>query len=157
MQLTSPAFREGERIPMRYTCEGENINPPLFIREVPPLAKSLALIMEDPDVPKQIRPDGMWDHWVVFNLSPTLIEIKAGEEPRGIHGIRTDGQTGYFGPCPPDREHRYYFKAYALDALLHLAPRSTKQQVVAAMQDHILAKAGLMGRYEKRRLGERRP
>lgn len=151
MLLMSPAFKQGERIPMKYTCEGEGINPPLLIKDVPEQTKSLVLIMEDPDVPKQLRPDGMWDHWVVFNLPPNLREIKSGEEPKGTHGIRTDGQMGYYGPCPPDREHRYFFKLYALDALLHLPPRAPKQQVVAAMQGHILTKTELMGRYEKRK------
>lgn len=149
MKLTSTAFEHQGKIPSQYTCDGANINPPLIISEVPAQAKSLALIMDDPDVPKRLRQDGMWDHWIVFNIPPTLTEVKEGEEPEGIHGLGTSGNLDYFGPCPPDREHRYFFKLYALDSQLNLPPKATKQQVEKAMQGHILAQAELMGKYQR--------
>lgn len=149
MKLTSPAFKEGESIPSLYTCEGKNISPPLSLEAVPSRAKSLVLIVEDPDVPIRLRSDGMWDHWVVFNIPADLQSIDAGETPPGLLGKTTSGHTRYEGPCPPDREHRYFFKLYALDALLSLPAGSSKKSVLAAMQGHILAEAVLMGRYEK--------
>ncbi len=149
MKLTSPAFAHGGKIPSKHTCDGPNVNPPLNISEVPAGAKSLALIMDDPDVPKHLRPDGMWDHWVVFNIPVKTTEIQEAQEPKGVHGTGTGGNTKYFGPCPPDREHRYFFKLYALDAELALPEKSTKAQVEKAMAGHILEKTELMGRYER--------
>jgi len=149
MKLTSPAFEHEGKIPAKYTCDGENINPSLKITDVPSGAKSLVLIMDDPDVPKYLRKDGMWDHWVVFNIPASLREMKEGEEPAGTHGIGTGGNLNYMGPCPPDREHRYFFKLYALDTELNLPEKATKQQVEKAMEGHILANAQLMGRYKR--------
>jgi Raf kinase inhibitor-like YbhB/YbcL family protein len=150
MHLTSPAFKNGEKIGKIYTCEGEGISPPLFIEEVPKAAKSLVLIMDDPDVPAYIRKDQMFDHWVIFNMDPHTKELKAGMKPPGIEGKNSSGQNGYIGPCPPDREHRYFFKLYALDTLLKLSNDVSKKDVEEAMQGHILAEAVLMGRYEKK-------
>lgn len=149
MKLTSPAFEHEGKIPAKYTCDGENINPPLKIADVPSGAKSLVLIMDDPDVPKYLRKDGMWDHWVVFNIPPGVREIKEGEEPQGTHGIGTGSNLNYMGPCPPDREHRYFFKLYALDTELNLPEKATKQQIEKAMEGHILAETQLMGRYKR--------
>jgi Raf kinase inhibitor-like YbhB/YbcL family protein len=149
MKLTSPAFEHGGKIPSKYTCDGENINPPLTISDVPSEARSLVLIMDDPDVPKHLRGDGMWDHWVVFNIPATIRDIKEGKEPGGTPGIGTGGNLDYYGPCPPDREHRYFFKLYALDAELDLPEKTTKQGVERAMEGHVIAKAELMGRYER--------
>ena len=149
MKLVSPAFKQGAKIPAKYTCDGENISPPLTISDVPSETKSLALIMEDPDVPRNIREDGMWDHWVVFDMPGDLCEIREGEEPEGTHGIGTGENLSYFGPCPPDREHRYFFKFYALDMELGLPEKATKQEVEKAMESHILSKAELMGTYER--------
>lgn len=149
MQLTSPVFERGGKIPAKYTCDGENINPPLTISDVPSEAKSLVLIMDDPDVPKRLRADGMWDHWIIFNLPPHLTKIEEGKEPEGIHGIGTGNNLNYYGPCPPDREHRYFFKLYALDTQLNLPEKATKQQVEQAMNEHILAKTELIGRYQR--------
>jgi len=150
MKLTSAAFEHGGKIPSKHTCDGENSNPPLTIADVPSGAKSLVLIMDDPDVPKSIRKDGMWDHWVVFNIPPDLREIKTGEEPEGVHGSGSGGNENYFGPCPPDREHRYFFKLYAIDAALDLPTKVSKRQVEAAMEGHIVAQTELMGRYERK-------
>lgn len=149
MKLTSSAFSHEDKIPSKYTCDGDNINPPLSISDVPPGAKSLVLLMDDPDVPKTIRKDGMWDHWVVFNIPPSVREIEEGMEPDGTHGAGTGGNESYFGPCPPDREHRYFFKLYALEKELDLPKGAKKSQVEKVMQGHIMAEAVLMGRYER--------
>lgn len=149
MKLTSTVFHEGGIIPSLYTCEGKNINPPLDIAGVPPNAKSLVLIMDDPDVPKSLRPDGMYDHWVVTDIPPSTQKIHEHAKPPGIVGKNTGGENKYIGPCPPDREHRYFFKLYALDKMLHLPAGSSKKEVEKAMQGHILAECHLMGRYEK--------
>ena len=147
MQLTSPAFEHEGYIPKKYTCDGANINPPLHIADVPANAKSLVLIMDDPDVPRHLRPDGMYDHWILFNMPPETREIAEAHEPLGTHGMGTGGKTNYVGPCPPDKEHRYFFKLYALDTLLSLPEKSTKKDVEKAMQNHILAETQLMGIY----------
>ncbi len=149
MKLTSSMFTHNGKIPSKYTCDSDNISPPLAIADVPAGAKSLTLIMDDPDVPKNLREDGMWDHWVVFNIPTNTTDIHEGKEPVGIHGSGTAGNLSYFGPCPPDREHRYFFKLYALDTELNLAEKSTKQQVEAAMEGHILQQAELIGLYER--------
>ncbi|MEX1297983.1 MAG: YbhB/YbcL family Raf kinase inhibitor-like protein, partial [Desulfotignum sp.] len=149
MKLTSTAFNQGERIPSIYTCDGDNINPPLEITGVPHEAQSLVLIMDDPDVPKSLREDGMWDHWVVFNIPPDTRTIEENTEPEGTPGIGTNEETGYFGPCPPDREHRYFFKLFALDTRLDLPEKSTKALVEEAMAGHVLFHAELMGTYER--------
>ena len=150
MKLTSTAFDHGTRIPAKYTCDGENISPPLTFSDVPQNAKSLALVLDDPDVPKQVRKEGFWDHWVVFNIPPDVRDIREGHEPPGTHGSGTGGNLTYFGPCPPDREHRYFFRLYALDAEIQLPEKSTKTEVLKAMEGHLVAKAELIGRYERK-------
>jgi Raf kinase inhibitor-like YbhB/YbcL family protein len=149
MKLISKAFQNEGIIPVKYTCDGENMSPPLSISDVPGEAKSLVLIMDDPDVPSSIRKDGIWDHWVVFNIPTDVHEIIEGNEPPGVPGKGTNGETGYFGPCPPDREHRYYFRIYALDNNLDLEEGVDKKTVEKAMKDNIIAKDVLMGRYER--------
>jgi Raf kinase inhibitor-like YbhB/YbcL family protein len=150
MKISSPAFGNGEKIPSKYTCDGQNISPPLEISQVPAGARSLVLIMEDPDVPKNLRKDGMWDHWVVFNMPADLQHIAEAVTPPGIEGTGTNGKPGYMGPCPPDREHRYFFKLFALDTVsLALDGSATKADVLRAMTDHLLAQTELMGRYER--------
>ncbi|MCH9628083.1 MAG: hypothetical protein S4CHLAM2_17350 [Chlamydiales bacterium] len=149
MQLTSPVFSQGESIPRKYTCQGVDISPPLALLDVPESAKTLALIMDDPDVPHQLRPDGMWVHWVAFNIDPHTTEILEGVPTLGIFGKNTGGQNRYMGPCPPDREHRYFIKVYAVDQELDLAEGATKDELLAAMEGHIVAEAHLMGLYEQ--------
>src|SRR5437899_6967753 len=107
--------------------------------------------MDDPDVPVQLRKDQMWDHWVVYNIPPETKQFKEAATPPGIQGKNTSGQNKYQGPCPPDREHRYFFKLYALDAMLRLPPGASKKEVEQAMQGHILKEAHLMGKYEKKK------
>ena len=149
MKLKSRAFEHEGKIPSKHTCDGENVSPLLEISDVPKNAKSLVLIMDDPDVPKRLRKDGMWDHWVVFNIPPDVQKIAEGEEPPGTPGIGTSGNSGYYGPCPPDREHRYFFKLYAMDRLLNLPEKSTKTTVEKEMAGHVIEEAVLMGRYER--------
>jgi len=128
------------------------VNPPLEASEIPKEAVSLVLILEDPDVPRNIRKDGKWHHWIIFNMpksSLTTWGIEERKEPEGVKGLGTGGNLNYYGPCPPDREHRYYFRLFALDALLDLPEKATFQQVMKAMEGHILAETELMGRYER--------
>ena len=147
MKLTSNAFSHQGYIPREYTCDGANKNPPLNISDAPADTKSLVLILEDPDVPKYLREDQMWDHWIVFNIPPQTTQIQEGEEPIGLHGLGTGNTLEYYGPCPPDGEHRYFFKLFALDTMLTLAEKSTKKEVEKAMEGHILATTELMGVY----------
>jgi|SRR3989344_1732004 len=151
MELKSSAFEDGGVIPSKYTCDGGNINPPLSITGVPEDAKSLVIIMDDHDVPKSVRSDGVWDHWVVFNIPPNLNVINEGEKITGIYGKTSGGKTEYGGPCPPDREHRYMFYLYALDGELSLPSGSTKSEVLNAMNGHILEKTTLVGKYNRKR------
>ncbi len=150
MQLTSPAFRHNGLIPLRYTCDGDNINPPLLFEDVPDNAHSLVLLVDDPDVPKHLRADGMWDHWVVFNIPPDIMVIEEGKGvSKAIIGSNTLGKNEYQGPCPPDREHRYFFKLYALDTTLPLHHGSSKKEIEEALKGHVLGYAELIGRYER--------
>lgn len=152
MKLTSPAFKEGESIPPIYTCDGKNISPPLEISNIPKNVKSLALIMDDPDIPdfaKEKFKVKVWDHWIVWNIPPETKEIHEGENPKGILGVNTRGNLAYGGPCPPDKEHRYFFKLYALDTRLNLKQGSNKKELEKAMQNHILAEVQLIGRYKR--------
>jgi hypothetical protein len=150
MDLTSPAFDHEGVIPSKYTCDGNDVIPPLEMADVPSKAKSLALIVEDPDVPTSVRPDGMWDHWLVWNIDPTASTIEEGQTPDGVVGKNTGGDDGYMGPCPPDKEHRYFFRLYALDVDdLGLGTGAKKDDLLQAMQGHILKEAVLMGRYDR--------
>jgi len=151
MKLTSSAFSEGTRIPAKYSCDGENVSPPLAIEGVPPEAQSLVLLMDDPDIPDFVKEKyGIeeFDHWVCFNIAPNKTQISEGEEP-GTLGNNTSGNAAYTGPCPPDREHRYFFKLFALDCDLDLPEGCSKHDVLDAIDGHILAEATLMGRYER--------
>src|SRR3989338_10410540 len=149
MKITSPKFENGKKIPEEYTCDSKNISPPLEISGVPKEAKSLVLIMEDPDVPKSVRADGMWNHWIKFNLPPNLTAIEEGKDPSGVSGINTSGNLKYVPPCPPDREHRYFFYLYSLDASLDLKEGATKTEVLSALEGHILQKTELVGLYNR--------
>jgi hypothetical protein len=154
MKLTSPAFSEGGEIPSEFTCDGANTNPQLDIAGVPANAKSLVLIMDDPDVPAAVRPERIWDHWVVFNIPPETITVPAGQNPPGVAGKNSGGKLAYGGPCPPPqyepKRHRYFFKLYALDAMLDLPEGATKQQVISSMKEKIISTATLMGTYQRK-------
>lgn len=163
MKISSPVFSNNEKIPSKYTCDGENINPPLEFFEIPEGTKSLALIVDDPDVPKNIREDGLWVHWVLWNIPPNVREIpesvdissgtRASEATLfgAIEGENTSRGRGYTGPCPPDREHRYFFKLYALDIMVpsEFVWKDPNTDFEKAMEGHILEKAELIGRYER--------
>jgi Raf kinase inhibitor-like YbhB/YbcL family protein len=151
MTLKSSVFEDEGVIPSKYTCDGENINPPFYISDVPDDAKSLVLIMEDPDVSKKFRPDGIFDHWVVFNMPASTISIDEGQDAPGIYGSNTSGKAQYTGPCPPDREHRYIFSLYALDTDLSLETGAMKKDVLEAMEGHSLAETELVGRYNRKK------
>lgn len=154
MKLTSPAFTDGGKIPSKYTCDSQNINPPLTFSDVPEDAKSLVLIMDDPDIPDFVKDKfgiKVWDHWVVFNIPPTTKGVMEGKNLPGKLGKNTGGKNAYGGPCPPDREHRYFFKLYALDTHLDLPEGAAKAEVEKAMKGHILAEAKLMGKYERKK------
>ncbi len=146
MKLSSPAFQNGSLIPQKYGRDFENVNPPLIIDGVPKEAKSLVLLMDDPDVPEAAGVP-VWDHWVVFNIPPTIQSIPENWKVIGVRVKGTRGELDYGGPRPPDKEHRYFFKLYALDCLLNLLEGSSKQEIIDAMQNHIIDEAELMGRF----------
>lgn len=145
MMITSTAFEHNQTIPKKYTGFGENVNPPLFFGDLPQGTQSLALFVEDPDVPSSAGVS-VWDHWVVFNIPPNQLRLPEKVAGVGISGRNTSGDLGYTGPRPPDSEHRYFFKLFALNAMLPLKAGATKQEVVAAMEGHIIDRAILVGR-----------
>lgn len=150
MKISSPVFKHKEQIPSHYTCDGANINPPLVISEVPAPAKSLVLIMDDPDVPTFIRADGLWVHWLVWNIDPHTTLIKENSSDFGVVGPNTRNVNAYGGPCPPDREHRYFFKLYALDIILDLANSADKNQLEQAMSGHVIEQSEIIGLYQRK-------
>ena len=154
--LSSPGFRPGGGIPARYTCEGEDISPPLVWSAPPPATKSLALIVDDPDAPDPGHPKMTWVHWVLYNLPPNGGSLREAVTdsalPAGVRqGLNDWKRAGYGGPCPPIGRHRYFFKLYALDVVLPDAPRLSKAQLEAAFTGHVLARSELIGTYEKKR------
>ncbi len=148
MKLTSPDFFDGGLIPAKHTCNGENLRPKLFLTEVPEEAVSLVITMHDPDVPTSLRADGNWDHWSVWNLPKETREINPEELPKeAVEGITSFGKAGYGGPCPPDREHRYFWRAYALSKTLDLPKETNRFQLEKEITPYVLAEASLVGRY----------
>jgi Raf kinase inhibitor-like YbhB/YbcL family protein len=151
MQLESSAFRAGGVIPVRHTCEGENISPELSWTEVPSEAKALVLILHDPDAPRA----GGFTHWVLYDIDPAIKQIEE-DIPKhkkssgiGLQGKNDSGKVGYMGPCPPSGTHRYIATLFALDTALNLKAGASHQEVEAAMEGHILEKSALMGTYTK--------
>ena len=143
LTITSSAFESKGVIPAKYTCDGEDVNPPLSFEGVPEGTESLVLIVDDPDAPM-----GTWDHWVVWNI-PSVEKIEENNVP-GTEGLNDFGKHSYGGPCPPSGTHRYYFKVYALDRKLDLPSNSRKRNVEKAMEEHILAKGQIVGLYSRR-------
>jgi len=145
LTLTSPAFADGEPIPEEYGYEARDVNPPLRIDGVPDAAESIVLLVDDPDA---VEPAGkVWDHWTVYDLDPELTEIPEDWDVEGVEGRNDYGEIGYGGPNPPDGEHTYRFRVYALDRSLNTAGVETKDAVEAAMDGHVLAQATLTGTY----------
>jgi Raf kinase inhibitor-like YbhB/YbcL family protein len=145
MKITSSAFESGGNIPSKFTCDGADANPALRVEGAPAEAKSLVLIVDDPDAPS-----GLFSHWLVWNMDPKTTEIAEGTAPStGTQGKSDFGKTGYGGPCPPSGTHRYYFKIFALDNQLNLSAGSKRGQLDSAMKGHIIAQGELMGRYSR--------
>lgn len=154
MQLTSPAFQNGGEIPAKYTCEGEDIPPPLAWTGVPSGAQSLALIVDDPDAPDPAHPKTTWVHWVVYDIPPGAGSLPEGGKPLPAgarEGLNDWKRTGYGGPCPPVGRHRYFHKLYALDTVLPDLGAATKGKLEAAMKQHVVGQAELVGTYQKRK------
>lgn len=150
MVIASPSFKAGERIPSVHSCDGDDTSPPLQWNDPPAQTKSFALISDDPDAPS-----GDWVHWVVWNIPAEARALpeslpKKGALPDGTRqGTNDFGRIGYGGPCPPSGTHRYYFRLYALDAVLELPEAARKAQLERAMKAHVLAAAELMGKYQR--------
>jgi len=153
-ELKSTAFAPDGEIPRRYTCQGKDISPPLAWSGVPSNAKSLVLVLEDPDAPDPAAPKETWVHWVLYNIPPQAHALPEGAKhlpPGTREGENDGGRTGYAGPCPPVGRHRYFHRLYALDAVLpDLGPAPSRAKVEAAMRAHVIAQAELVGTYQKR-------
>lgn len=157
MNLSSTAFAHNGAIPPKYTCDGRDLSPPLAWSGVPPEAKSLALVVEDPDAPDPAAPSMTWVHWVLYNIPPEcdgLPEAVRTLPAHALQGLNDWKRTGYGGPCPPVGRHRYFHRLYALDALLPDLRRPTRGKLQAAMKGHVIAEAALLGTYQK---GKRHP
>ncbi len=151
MKIESSAFKNNSEIPSRFTCDGEGVNPGLIFKDIPKEAKSLALVVDDPDA----EPAGTWVHWLMWNVTPNVMEIKEASTPAGaVVGANSWSDSPFrnsFGaPCPPNGSHRYFFKLYALDIVLNIPSTSQSKDLVSAMEGHILSKAELMGRYQRK-------
>jgi Raf kinase inhibitor-like YbhB/YbcL family protein len=146
MKITSSAFQEGGNIPSKFTCDGSDTSPPLQIAEVPAGAKSLALVVDDPDAPS-----GLFTHWMVWNISPKSSTIAEGGALKGVHGTNDFGKSSYGGPCPPSGTHRYYFKIFALDRELDLPAGAERSQLDAAIKGHVIAQGELVGHYARKK------
>lgn len=151
LQISSSAFAPNGVIPQKYACDGERVNPPLAFSGVPAKAQSLVLIMDDPDVPKNLVPSGVFDHWLVWDMPTSTKGFAEADKAAGTTGINGMGKPGYVPPCPPDKEHRYFFKLYALDTTLKGAKIGNKADLEAAMKGHIVAQAELIGRYNQQK------
>jgi Raf kinase inhibitor-like YbhB/YbcL family protein len=151
IKIKSAAFEEGGMIPKKYTCDGRDVSPPLSWTSVPEGTKSLALICDDPDAPTR----GTWIHWVIFNIPADTRELPESIPPQRTlaigakQGINDFRKIGYGGPCPPSGTHRYYFYLYALDTEINLEGGATKEQLMRAMEGHILAEGKIMGKYKR--------
>lgn len=154
LTLTSTAFRHNGEIPEQYTCDGEDISPPLSWSGVPDGTQSLVLIVDDPDAPDPKAPKMTWVHWVLYNLPPDTTSLAEDLDPEDLpkgtlEGVNDWKRTGYGGPCPPMGRHRYFHKLYALDTVLPDMNRPTKARIESAMQGHILSQAEIVGTYQR--------
>jgi Raf kinase inhibitor-like YbhB/YbcL family protein len=154
LTLSSSAFAAGGQIPDAYTCEGKDVSPPLAWSGAPSATRSFAFIVDDPDAPDPAAPKMTWVHWVLYDLPASASALPEAVRPQSAgtrEGLNDWKKTGYGGPCPPSGRHRYFFKLYALDAVLGDLQRPTKAALEKAMQGHVLAQATLIGTYQKRR------
>ncbi len=156
LTLKSTAFTHGGEIPSKYTCEGEDIASPLAWEGVPDGTRSLVLIVDDPDAPDPKAPKMTWVHWVLYNIPPDTTSLPEGSTSKDLpsgtaEGLNDWGRAGYGGPCPPIGRHRYFYKLYALDTALNEVDKPTKAKIEAAMREHVIAQAELVGTYEKSR------
>lgn len=143
MKISSTKFNNNEGIPSKYTCDGDNVNPPIQVSGVPDNSKSLVLIIDDPDAPSRT-----WVHWILWNIDPTITEIKEDSIPKGsIEGVTSFGSNSYGGPCPPSGDHRYFFKLYALSKVLDIAISSDKKALEEAIKEYIIATSEFIGLY----------
>jgi hypothetical protein len=143
MLISTFAFEDGGIIPIKYTCDGDGVNPPLKFYSAPKEAKSLLLLVDDPDAS-----GGTFTHWIVFNIDPTTTSIAEGKAPAGAtEGRSTSGDIGYLGPCPPSGTHRYFFRLYALDTTLGLKRGANREEIMQMASSHIIAQAEYMGQY----------
>jgi len=152
LKITSSVFEDGGEIPAKYTCQGTDVSPPLAFSGVPDGARSLVLIVDDPDAPDPKAPKMTYVHWVLYDLPPDTKGFEEGAKTFSAgaqHGINDWKRTGYGGPCPPIGRHRYFFKLYALDTELGNLDKPTKDAVLKAMQGHVLAEAQIIGTYQK--------
>ncbi len=146
LEISSPAFENNGYMPAKYTCDGDDSNPPLSFGNIPRHARSLVLIVDDPDAP-----NGIWVHWVLWNIAPPAQELKANAVPKGaVQGLNDFKQNKYRGPCPPSGTHRYFFKLYALDTTLDLPPNAKKADVERAMSGHIISRSRIIGLYKRK-------
>jgi hypothetical protein len=147
MQIKSLAFKNGEYIPSKYTCDGENINPPLEVIDIPQNAKTWVLIVDDPDAPSKT-----WVHWLIWNIPVDNTSIQEGKPPENAtYGTNDFSKPEYGGPCPPSGTHRYFFKAYALDTKIDLKGGATKEQLLEEMEGHVIESTQLIGLYSRNR------
>jgi len=144
--IRSPAFHQGGDMPAKFTCDGGDTSPPLQISGIPSDAKSLVLIADDPDAP-----NGVFTHWLVWNIPPQTNSLAEGSAPKGVQGTNDFGKSGYGSPCPPSGAHRYYFRVFALDRELALPPGAKRSQLEAALKGHVIGQGELMGRYARKR------
>ena len=156
MTMTSPSFENQGEIPRKYTCDGEDISPPLAWSGAPEGTKSFVLIVDDPDAPDPAAPQMTWVHWVVYNIPGTVTSlpegIKGKDLPKGtLQGLNDWQRTGFGGPCPPTGKHRYFHKLYALDIVLPDLGQPTKANLEKAMAGHVLFKAELVGLYQRKK------
>lgn len=143
IKITSSAFQAGGEIPAKYSCNGSNVSPPLHLADVPAEAKSLALVVVDPDAP-----GGTFTHWIIWNIDPKTAELGDGKVGAGVvEGANDFGKNGYGGPCPPSGTHRYYFRVFALDTQLSLKSGAKAREFEKAIAGHVIARGELMGRY----------
>ena len=155
LTITSTAFQASQEIPVKHTCQGDDLSPALSWSGMPTGTRSLVLVVEDPDAPDPAKPQRVWDHWILYNLPSTSTGLPAGVSPDKLppgtlSGVTSAGKKPYHGPCPPVGRHRYFFKLYAIDLILPDLKSPEKKKLLEATRGHALAQAELIGTYEKK-------